>query len=101
MFGGLVFMVAGQMCCGVLRDELFVRVGAERLDDALAQPHVRPMDFTGRRSSGMVYVSQDGLRTDQALAAWVQRGIDYIAMHPRTIGPRASRKSRGVSVKSD
>ncbi len=101
MFGGLTFMVAGQMCCGVLRDELVVRVGAQRLDDALARPHVRPMDFTGRRSTGMVYVAHDGLRTDQALGAWVQRGIDYIAAHPRTIGPRAPRPSRRMTVKSD
>jgi TfoX/Sxy family transcriptional regulator of competence genes len=94
MFGGLTFMVGGQMCCGVLRDELVVRVGAERLDDALGQPHVRPMDFTGRRSTGMVYVTQDGLRTDQALAAWVQLGIDYIAAHPRTTRPGTRRPSR-------
>jgi TfoX/Sxy family transcriptional regulator of competence genes len=94
MFGGLSFMVAGQMCCGVLGDELVVRVGAERFDAALAQPHVRPMDFTGRRSTGMVYVAQDGLRTDQALKAWVQQGVDYNAAHPRTVKPRTPRPPR-------
>jgi len=92
MFGGLSFMVRGQMCCGVLRDELVVRVGADRFDEALTQPHVRPMDFTGRPTTGMVYVTRDGLSSDLALAGWVQRGIDYITAHPRT-AKRASQRA--------
>jgi TfoX/Sxy family transcriptional regulator of competence genes len=92
MFGGLSFMVGGQMCCGVLRDELVVRVGADRFDEALTQAHVRPMDFTGRPTTGMVYVTRDGLSSDQALAGWVQRGVDYITAHPRT-AKRASRRA--------
>ena len=48
MFGGIAFMVDGHMCCGVTGDLLMIRVGADGFDDALAQPHSRPMDFTGR-----------------------------------------------------
>jgi TfoX/Sxy family transcriptional regulator of competence genes len=74
MFGGLAFMVDGHMACGVLRDELIVRVGAES-DAALADPHARPFDFTGRPSRGMVYVAPSGVATDADLERWVARGI--------------------------
>jgi hypothetical protein len=55
MFGGLTFMVAGRMWCGVARDELIVRLDPDREADALAQPHARPMDFTGRPMRGFVH----------------------------------------------
>ena len=84
MFGGLTFMVAGQRCCGVLKDELVIRIGSERFAEALAEAHVRPMDFTGRPMTGMVHVAGAGVTTGQALEAWVQRGLDYVASHPRT-----------------
>jgi len=48
MFGGLTFMVAGHMCCGVNGDELIVRLDPDHEGDALAKSHARPMDFTGR-----------------------------------------------------
>ena len=54
MFGGIVFMLNGNMCCGVTNDDLMVRVGADGLEDALDQPHARPMDFTGRPMKGFV-----------------------------------------------
>ena len=60
MFGGLVFMLGGHMCCGVLGDELMVRVGREAYAAALARPHARPMDFTGRPLTGFVYVAPPG-----------------------------------------
>ncbi len=82
MFGGLAFMLNGNMCCGVVKDELMVRVGADQQEDALAQPHARPMDFTGRPMRSMVYVDPDGFRADDALAAWVQRGVDFAMTLP-------------------
>jgi TfoX/Sxy family transcriptional regulator of competence genes len=89
MFGGLSFMLGGQMCCGVLKDQLVVRVGAKGLDDVLAQPHARPMDFTGRPLSGMVYVAAAGLGTDRELDAWVHRGLEYVRTIPgRRRAPR-------------
>lgn len=48
MFGGLAFMLRGNMCCGIVGDELMVRVGPEQYGGALAQPHARMIDFTGR-----------------------------------------------------
>jgi TfoX/Sxy family transcriptional regulator of competence genes len=92
MFGGLSFMVAGQMCCGVLKEELVVRVESEGFDELVAQPHVRPFDFTGRPMVGMVYVAADALSSDAALDAWVQRGVDYVTSHPRTAKRAKSRR---------
>ena len=70
-------MVAGHMCCGVSGDELIVRLDPDHEDDALAGPHARPMDFTGRPMRGMVYVAPAGLRTRRALEAWIDRGVRF------------------------
>ncbi len=79
MFGGLAFMVNNKMACGIVGDVLMVRVGSEGYDDALAKPHARPMDFTGRPSRGMVYVDPPGIRTTSQLATWVRRGVEFVA----------------------
>lgn len=75
MFGGLAFMYAGNMACGIVGDELMVRVGADAWADALTQPAAREMDFTGRSMKGMVYVGVDGLAEDGDLQTWVDRGV--------------------------
>jgi TfoX/Sxy family transcriptional regulator of competence genes len=82
MFGGIAFMVGGNMCCGIVRDELMVRLGPEKYDDALAQPHARPMDFNGRPMKGMVYVGQPGFASDAGLSSWVGRGVLYAGSLP-------------------
>ena len=82
MFGGIAFMLRGNMCCGIVRDQLMVRVGPERYDDALARPHARPMDFTGRAMKGMVYIGPEGLRSDADLAEWVNGGAEFAAALP-------------------
>ncbi len=82
MFGGLSFMVGGNMACGVAETSLMVRVGPKAYDDALAQPHARLMDFTGRPMKGMVFVDEAGYRDDADLARWVQRGVDFAAFLP-------------------
>ena len=89
MFGGLSFLLHSSMACGIVKDELMVRVGPDGYDEALAQPHARLMDFTGRPMKGMVYVARDGLQSDDALAAWVNRGMAYAAsLPPNTRGRR-------------
>jgi len=82
MFGGIAFMLRGNMSCGIVSDKLMVRVGPERYDEALAQPHAQPMDFTGRPMRGMLYVTPEGIRTDEALARWVRRGVEFAATLP-------------------
>ena len=76
MFGGLAFLLDGKMCVGVLNDELVIRSGAERYADALKSAHARPMDFTGRAMTGMVYVSSTGVTRGPALRRWIEMAID-------------------------
>jgi TfoX/Sxy family transcriptional regulator of competence genes len=78
MFGGLTFMVNGAMCCGITAEALVVRVGPAAYEAALAEPHVRPMTFTGRPLAGMVYVDPPGYRTARGLGRWVQRGVEFV-----------------------
>lgn len=82
MFGGLAFMLDGNMACGVHDSELIVRVGKENLEDALSQPHSRPFDMTGRPMRGFVFVSEQGIAADGDLAEWAGRGIAYAASLP-------------------
>jgi len=83
MFGGLAFMVNGHMCCGVVRDELMVRVGPERYEKALARKYAREMDFTGRPLRGMVYVGTEGFRTRQQLKSWIDEAIAFTKTLPQ------------------
>ena len=82
MFGGLVFMLNGNMCCGIVHDDLMVRVGPQRHAKALAQPHAREMDFTGSRMRSMVMVAAAGLDNDADLEAWVQRAVAFVSELP-------------------
>ena len=77
MFGGIAFMLNANMFCGITRDDLMVRVGPDRFDDALASPGARLMDFTGRPSKGMVFVGPAGYATDEQLRGWVEQTLDY------------------------
>ncbi len=92
MFGGVAFMVSGQMCCGVMKNDLIVKVGAEGFEDLVAQPHVRPFDFTGRPMVGIVYVAGEGIARDADLRGWIQRGLDFVHEHPKTESRRTRRK---------
>lgn len=82
MFGGLAFLVAGNMCVGVVGDELMVRVGPEAYEGCLALPAARPMDFTGRPMKGFVFVSSDGVAEDEDLHAWIGRGLAFAGSLP-------------------
>lgn len=82
MFGGLCFMCGGNMACGIIKDELMVRVGADAHAEALALPHARPMDFTKRPMKGMVYVGTKGIAADEDLKAWVLRGLKFARSLP-------------------
>ncbi len=73
MFGGLVFMLHGNMACGIMKDDLMLRLGPEAAAKALKQKHARPMDFTGRPMTGMLYVAKEGVRTAKQLHAWLDK----------------------------
>jgi hypothetical protein len=77
MMGGLAFTIGGGMCCYLSRKGYFLlRVTPEVREQTLAMAYVKPTDFAGRRMSGFVVVEPEGMRTEAALAKWVQRGID-------------------------
>lgn len=82
MFGGIAFLLNGHMFVGVSGSTLMARVGAERHQDALAQPHVRPMDFTGRPMKGYVFIDAEGTADDANLGAWVNWCAGYVARFP-------------------
>ena len=82
MFGGVGFMLQGNMACGVNKDDLIVRVGPARYEEALAQPHTRVFDLTGRPMKGWVVVTPDGYESDADLTSWVQQGVDFALSLP-------------------
>jgi TfoX/Sxy family transcriptional regulator of competence genes len=82
MFGGIAFMIAGNMACGVLGEDLIVRLGDDEGEKALAEEGVRPFDFTGRPMKNIVYVSTERTGDDGDLADWVETGADYAASLP-------------------
>lgn len=82
MFGGLSFMVQGNMACGVIKEDLVVRVGPESDEAALALPHARPFDFTGKPMAGWIMVAPEGYESDDDLKDWVQRGVDFARSLP-------------------
>ena len=82
MFGGLAFMLDGNMACGIMGSDLIIRVGKENLDEALSQPHSRPFDFTGRPMRSFVYVDAEGIASDEGLKEWTGRGLAYAGSLP-------------------
>src|SRR5262249_21269787 len=88
MFGGLCFMVGGHMCCGVANDDLVLRLGPDA-ERALAEPGARPMDFTGRPLTGMVFVAGPACAGTQ-LRRWVQRAVAFAASLP----PQGARRDK-------
>lgn len=77
MFGGIAFLLRGKMCCGILDDDLVVRVGAVDYGKALKRRHVRPMNFTGRPIRGFVYVGPGGTRTRRDLQRWLDECLAF------------------------
>jgi TfoX/Sxy family transcriptional regulator of competence genes len=83
MFGGMTFLLNDNMCFGTLKDDLIIRVGPERYKEALALPHARPMDFTGRPTTGFVFVDSKGWSNDATLKKWLDMGIGYASSLPK------------------
>ena len=82
MFGGVAVMLQGNLACGVLRSDLMVRVGKDEYEAALARPHVREMDFTGRPMRGWVVVGPEATDDDASLEDWVATGAAYALRLP-------------------
>lgn len=78
MFGGLTFMYKGKMCCGIVKNELMVRVIESKLSSILEQNYIRPMDFTKRPMKGFIFVEESGFKSNQALQGWVELGVEHV-----------------------
>lgn len=90
MFGGLAFLLEGKMFCGIVKDDLMVRIGPERQDKALARPHVRPMAFTGKPFIGYVFVAPAGYAGGR-LAPWIEAGSRFVRSLSATSPKRSGR----------
>jgi len=91
MFGGACFTLNGHMFCGVVNDEIMVRVGPDRYLQALRTPHAREMDFTGRPMAGYVFVAKRGLASDASLRKW----LDMAETFARALPAKATKQRPG------
>ena len=98
MFGGLCFLLSGHMCCVIIDERLMARVGPHNYLDALAQPHVTEMDFTGKPINGLVYILPEGFESDADLAYWVAMCVTFVsALPPKP--PKESRRKKSKKKK--
>ena len=82
MFGGVGYMLNGNMSCGVNGSDLIVRVGPDQYEQALSQTHVREFDMTGRPMRGWVVVEPAGIQTEDDLRSWIERGVEFASTLP-------------------
>lgn len=82
MFGGICFMIHGNMCAGAWKGSLIVRLDRKDHDRTLAEPHTRPADMTGRVMKGWAVVEPDGIESDDDLGVWVAKAAGYAESLP-------------------
>ena len=82
MFGGVAWMVNGNLAFGVHQDSLIVRVGSEKYGEALRKPHTSVFDITGRAMTGWIMVDSKGCATDDQLEDWARQGLEFALTLP-------------------
>lgn len=82
MFGGVCFLLNGNMLVGVWKDSLIARVGTDASPAALKQLHVNPMDITGKPMKGWLLIDPEGIRTDRSLRGWIKQSIAFVGTLP-------------------
>ena len=82
MFGGVGFLLNGNMLVGVWKESLIVRLGDEQGEEALKEPHVKEFDITGRAMKGWVLVGPEGIEDDEQLKGWIQRAMKFVGKLP-------------------
>jgi TfoX/Sxy family transcriptional regulator of competence genes len=82
MFGGIGFLLNGNMACGVHKDHLVVRVDPEKHSALLKKPHAKPFDLTGKPMKGWLLVEADGCKTETQLSAWIKEGVEFASTLP-------------------
>ena len=97
MFGGVCFLINGNMLCGVAKDTLMARLGPAAHEAALARRHVRPMDFTGEPMRGYVFIDSEGLAEDRDLRQWLDACLAYVSALP----PKAPKVTKPGKPRSE
>ena len=82
MFGGVAFMLRGNMACGIVGDRLMLRLDKALVAQYLQEPHTAAMDFTGRPMPSMMYVEPEGIADDDQLRTWVERAVEFASSLP-------------------
>ena len=82
MFGGVCFMIHGNMCVGTWKGSLIVRLDRAHHDRTLEEPHTKPFDVTGRVMKGWALVESPAIESDEDLTEWVYRAADYVGSLP-------------------
>ena len=82
MFGGVGFLLNGNLACGVNKDNLIVRIDPKKQDALLKKPHTKPFDLTGKPMKGWLLVEADGCKTDKQLNAWIKEGLEFASTLP-------------------
>jgi TfoX/Sxy family transcriptional regulator of competence genes len=82
MFGGIGFLLSGNMLVGVWKDSLIVRLGPDEGAEALKEPHVKEFDITGRAMKGWVLVEPDGVEDNEQLSVWIERATKFVKTLP-------------------
>src|SRR5688500_535259 len=85
MFGGVGFLLTGNMLVGVWKDSLIARLGPEAYDDALVEPHVKDFDITGKPMKGWIMVEPEGVEDDEQLAGWIERAMKFVKTLPKKV----------------
>ena len=78
MFGGVGFLLNGNMLVGVWKTSMIVRLGPDAYDDTLLEPHVKEFDITGRPMKGWIMVEPEGVEDDGQLKDWIQRATKFV-----------------------
>ena len=82
MCGGVGFLLDSNMCCGVWKEFLILRVGPSAYEEALKQPNVVEFDITGRAMTGWVMVEPAGIKDDVELKSWLQQAVQFARSLP-------------------
>jgi TfoX/Sxy family transcriptional regulator of competence genes len=82
MFGGVGFLLNGNMACGIMGDELIVRVGADRYQEALSKPFAHTFSKTGKPMTGWITVSASGYKSESIFQEWIRWGVDCASSLP-------------------
>ena len=83
MFGGIGFLLNGNMCVGVWKTSLIIRLDPDEYDDALKEAFVKEFDITGKPMKGWLLVEQKGVEHDESLKDWIGRALNFVGKLPK------------------